>query len=302
MKIKDMIADGARMLKATGIECAESDARLLAQYVLKTDYTGLILKYMDEVEKDARIAFYDCIIRRGTHYPCQYIIGTQEFMGYELAVAENVLIPRPETEILVETALNLAEKLKNAEQNKGVNGEKKASGDAGLRVLDMGCGSGCIGISFKLCRQKKGYANDTVTLADISDKALALTEKNRKKLDVEAEIIKTDLFENIDGKYDMILSNPPYIRSGDVKTIMRDVQLYEPKLALDGHEDGLYFYKRIIKDARKYLNENGVIIFEIGYDQAQDIRSLLVEGGYGNIEIIKDYANLDRIVIANCVT
>jgi release factor glutamine methyltransferase len=169
---------------------------------------------------------------------------------------------------------------------------------AGLRVLDMCCGSGCIGISFKLCRQKKGYNDDSVVLADISDKALALTEKNIEKLGVQANIVKTDLFENIDGKYDMILSNPPYIRSSDVKTIMKDVQLYEPKLALDGHEDGLYFYKRIIKDARKYVNENGIIIFEIGYDQAEDIRSLLVDGGYDNIEVIKDYAGLDRIVSA----
>jgi release factor glutamine methyltransferase len=287
MKIREMIAEGTRMLKATGIECAESDARLLAQYVLKTDYTGLMLKLMDEVDEADRIAFNTCIFKRGTHYPCQYIIGSQEFMGYEFDVAQYVLIPRPETEILVETALDIAGKMGDGNDQ-----------SAGLRVLDMGCGSGCIGISFKLCRQKKGYTNDTVTLADISDKALALTKKNSKKLDAEVDIVKTDLFENIDGKYDMILSNPPYIRSGDVKTIMKDVRLYEPKLALDGHEDGLYFYKRIIKDAREYLNENGVIIFEIGYDQAEDIRSLLVESGYTDIEVIKDYAGFDRIVSA----
>jgi release factor glutamine methyltransferase len=282
MKIREMIAEGTRMLKATGIECAESDARLLAQYVLKTDYTGLMLKLMDEVEETDRIAFNTCIFKRGTHYPCQYIIGSQEFMGYEFDVAQYVLIPRPETELLVERALELAGKLET---------------DIGLHVLDMGCGSGCIGISFKLCRQKKGYTNDTVTLADISEKALALTKKNMEKLGADVEIVETDLFVNIDGKYDMILSNPPYIRSGDVKTIMKDVQLYEPKLALDGHEDGLYFYKRIIKDAREYLNENGVLIFEIGYDQAEDIRALLVESGYTDIEVIKDYAGLDRIVL-----
>jgi release factor glutamine methyltransferase len=284
MKIREMIAEGVRMLKATGIECAESDAGLLAQYVLKTDYTGLTLKYMDEVGEDERIAFFDCILRRGTHYPCQYIIGSQEFMGYEFDVAEYVLIPRSETEILVETALDVADKMV-------VKPEK-------MRVLDMGCGSGCIGISFKLCRQKKGYHGDFVTLADISDKALALTEKNKKKLNADVAVVKTDLFENINGKYDMILSNPPYIRSGDVKTIMRDVQLYEPKLALDGHADGLYFYRHIIEDAREYLNENGTIIFEIGYDQAEDIRSLLVENGYFDVEIIKDYAGFDRIVKA----
>jgi release factor glutamine methyltransferase len=245
-----------------------------------------MLKLMDEVEEADMIAFNSCIFKRGTHYPCQYIIGSQEFMGYEFDVAQYVLIPRPETELLVERALEVAGKLKKDE-----NG-------TGLRVLDMGCGSGCIGISFKLCRQKKGYINDSVTLADISDKALALTKKNKEKLGADVEIVKTDLFENIDGKYDMILSNPPYIRSGDVKTIMKDVQLYEPKLALDGHEDGLYFYKRIIKDARDYLNENGVLIFEIGYDQAEDIRALLVDAGYDNVEVIKDYAGFDRIVTA----
>lgn len=298
MKIRDMITEGADKLAKAGIECADNDAKLLARHILNCDYTRLTLIYMDEVDIDTCKKYYQLIDKRCEHYPCQYIIGTQDFMGIEFEVSENVLIPRPETEILVETALDYAKKY----QYKSLDSEACVGVTKSIRVLDMCCGSGCIGISFKLSRMNNRYLGDEVDLADISDYAISLTEKNNLKHNAHCNIIKTDLFENIHSRYDMILSNPPYIKSRDVDGLMEDVRLYEPRLALDGKEDGLYFYDRIIREAGTYLNENGIIIFEIGYDQAEDIRTLLVENAFLDVKIIKDYAGLNRIVCArrNC--
>ena len=272
-------------LRQADIPEADSDIRLLAMDVADCTYSTLILRMAEEVTEEQAQRLHAYVTERITHKPCQYILGTQDFMGMEFATAPEVLIPRPETEILVEQA---CERLM-------VLGEKKLeqTGSSALRVLDMCCGSGCIGISVA-----KLVPDVSVDLADISDAAIALTKKNRDRLEADCSVIQTDLFAQIEGKYDMIVSNPPYIRTDEIPKLMAEVRDFEPHLALDGKADGLYFYDKIIREAREYLYEDGYILFEIGQDQLDAVRRLLVENGYADIKGIKDYAGLDRIVIA----
>lgn len=269
-------------LRQADIPEADSDIRLLAMDVAGCTYSTLILRMAEEVTEEQAQRLHAYVTERMTHKPCQYILGTQEFMGYEFATAEEVLIPRPETELLVEEACRIAENWKDTP-----DGRKR-------RVLDLCCGSGCIGISFSKLR----HGRDLVELADISDAAIALTKKNRERLQADCAVIQTDLFMQIEGKYDMIVSNPPYIRTDEIPKLMAEVRDFEPHLALDGKADGLYFYDRIIREAREYLYEDGYILFEIGQDQLDAVRGLLVENGYTDIKGIKDYAGLDRIVTA----
>lgn len=269
-------------LRQADIPEADSDIRLLAMDVAGCTYSTLILRMAEEVTEEQAQRLHAYVTERMTHKPCQYILGTQEFMGYEFATADEVLIPRPETELLVEEACRIAENWKDTP-----DGRKR-------RVLDLCCGSGCIGISFSKLR----HGRDLVELADISDAAIALTKKNRERLQADCAVIQTDLFMQIEGKYDMIVSNPPYIRTDEIPKLMAEVRDFEPHLALDGKADGLYFYDRIIREAREYLYEDGYILFEIGQDQLDAVRGLLVENGYTDIKGIKDYAGLDRIVTA----
>ena len=269
-------------LRQADIPEADSDIRLLAMDVVGCTYSTLILRMAEEVTEKQAQRLHAYVTERMTHKPCQYILGTQEFMGYEFATAEEVLIPRPETELLVEEACRIAENWKDTP-----DGRKR-------RVLDLCCGSGCIGISFSKLR----HGRDLVELADISDAAIALTKKNRERLQADCAVIQTDLFMQIEGKYDMIVSNPPYIRTDEIPKLMAEVRDFEPHLALDGKADGLYFYDKIIREAREYLYEDGYILFEIGQDQLDAVRGLLVENGYTDIKGIKDYAGLDRIVTA----
>lgn len=280
MQLKDLIKYGSDTLQEAGIQEYANDAKLLAMYVLELDYTGIFMKMYDEVSCEDEETYRDFISVRSSHYPCQYIIGSQDFMGYTFKVEEEVLIPRPETEILVETALELTSEFTDC------------------RALDMCCGTGCIGISYYLKRKEAGYKDDRITLADISKKAILLTEENMFNLGAKCDIIETDLFEKIDSKYDLIMSNPPYIPTSDIDEIMEDVREFEPRLALDGMEDGLYFYKEIIDKSKTYLDNEGYLVFEIGYDQYEDIRGMLLETGFNQVSVKKDYAGLDRVVVA----
>lgn len=272
-------------LRQADIPEADSDIRLFAMDVAGCTYSTLILRMAEDATEEQARKLHAYVTERMTHKPCQYILGTQDFMGMEFATAPEVLIPRPETELLVEQACEKLEKLR----------EKKPeqTGDRKLRVLDMCCGSGCIGISISRLGR-----NVSVDLADISDAAIALTKKNRKRLQANCAVIQTDLFAHIDGKYDMIVSNPPYIRTDEIPKLMVEVRDFEPHLALDGKADGLYFYDKIIREAREYLHADGYVLFEIGQDQLEAVRGLFVENGYVDIEGMKDYAGLDRIVMA----
>ncbi len=272
-------------LRQADIPEADSDIRLFAMDVAGCTYSTLILRMAEDATEEQAQKLHAYVTERMTHKPCQYILGTQEFMGMEFATVPEVLIPRPETELLVEQACERLKKL--------IEKKRKQTGDRELRVLDMCCGSGCIGISVA-----KLVPAVSVDLADISDAAITLTKKNRERLQADCTVIQTDLFAQIEEKYDMIISNPPYIRTDEIPKLMAEVRDFEPHLALDGKEDGLYFYDKIIREAREYLYEDGYILFEIGQDQLDAVRGFLVENGYVDIEGMKDYAGLDRIVTA----
>ena len=205
--------------------------------------------------------------------PLAYIIGNSEFFGREFDVQEGVLIPRPETELLVEEVVRIA---------------KQTSAQS---ILDIGTGSGAIAISLALETQ----AN--VVGVDVSDVAVSVASKNNSKLGARATILKSNLFENVQGKFDIIVSNPPYIKTTVLSTLEREVRDFEPTLALDGGEDGLDFYRKIIGVAPNYLNKNGYLAFEIGFDQGKDLKKLLCKD-FEDVKVLKDYNKHDRIVIA----
>ena len=280
MTLRDYIIKGQNILKEAGISDYENDTRVLAMFAFGISYSDMFMKMTEEMQDDDADFFLNCIDLRSTHMPFLYITGSQFFMGYEFITEDGVLIPRQETELLVEKALELTSGLKSC------------------KALDMCTGSGCIGISYELKRREEGHKSDEIHLADVSDNAIYVAEKNKYKLGSKCSIIKTDLFENIKDKYDIIMSNPPYIRSSDIDDIMEEVRDYEPRIALDGDEDGLSFYKRIAEHAENYLYKDGILIMEIGFDQYEDVKELLEKNNFNNISLIKDYAGLDRIVTA----
>jgi HemK-related putative methylase/protein-(glutamine-N5) methyltransferase, release factor-specific len=207
---------------------------------------------------------------RATHKPLQYVLGNTEFYGKKLEVKEGVLIPRPETELLTEEVIKLAE---------------------GKTVLDLCTGSGAIAIAVKL------ETSCTVTASDVSDVAIEVAKRNAELNGVEIEIIKSDLFNDITGKFDIIVSNPPYIPTADVAGLMSEVKDYEPLLALDGGADGLDIIRRIAEDAKTRLNDGGILLLEIGIGQADAVTALL--SGYADVTVMNDYDNIPRIVKAS---
>ena len=216
---------------------------------------------------------YRVVIRkRAEHVPLQYITGEQEFMGLSFKVNSNVLIPRQDTETLVEEALKVIR--------------------PGMKVLDMCTGSGCILISIL-----KNVLNVEGVGCDISKQALIVAKENAKLNNVVATFERSDLFDHVTETFDVVVSNPPYIRTEEIATLMPEVCQFEPVGALDGKEDGLFFYRKMIAESSKYLNPNGVILFEIGYDQGQDVSLMLKEAGYKDVQIVKDLARNDRVVI-----
>lgn len=277
MKLCELLRMGRDRLEKSGVPDADIDADILWQYLSGMNRMDMIMAREDDVDDDKSEAYMKFIEKRCTRIPLQYITGEQNFMGYDFDTAEDVLIPRMDTETLVETALKL---VKDADHN--------------VDVLDMCCGSGCIGVSFGLWNK-----NSRIVLADVSEAAVGLTRRNVAKLcagDDRFEVVRTDLFEQISGKYDLILSNPPYIRSDVIETLMPEVREYEPHLALDGTADGLYFYRIIADKAREYIKDEGYVVFEIGNDQAEDVQYLLVDSGYDDIHVVQDLSGNDRVV------
>ena len=226
---------------------------------------------------------YDkCIEVRSRRVPLQHITGEQEFMGLSFHVNEDVLIPRQDTEILVETALELLDREKDVFQRERGT----------IRLLDLCTGSGCILLSvlhYAKCRMEG-------TGSDLSTRALTVAEGNAQRLGIAAEFIESDLFNDISGRFSMILSNPPYIRSSEIAGLQDEVRLYDPIEALDGRADGLYFYRRIIAESPAYLEDGGYLLFEIGHDQAADVTEMLRRQGFDEIRVKKDLAGLDRVV------
>jgi release factor glutamine methyltransferase len=207
-------------------------------------------------------------------------------MGFDFYVNENVLIPRMDTEILVSEAIKRARIMFSQRQH-----------DVNFRILDMCTGSGCIAQSTYLLLKNEGCTVE-VDAVDISEKALEVARINASRLGAQVKLIRGNLFENVDNKYSMILSNPPYIRTDVIADLEPEVREHEPMLALDGTADGLYFYREITDKAWEYLENNGILMYEIGYDQALEVSDMLRQKGYTDIAVIKDFAGLDRVVAA----
>lgn len=276
MKVEELLKYGKIELEKNKIEDASIIAKILIQHVLKIDKNKIIIEKEKKVEeiKEEEYKKYIKEIIQGK--PVQYIINNQEFMKLNFFVNENVLIPQPDTEILVEKVLEIVKE----------NMESK--------ILDICTGSGAIGISLAYCLNKA-----KLTLADISSEALEISEMNAKRNNVEEKIkfINSDMFEKIKEKYNIIVSNPPYIKTNIIPTLDKQVQS-EPYIALDGGKDGLKFYRILINEAPKYLEKDGILIFEIGYDQKEDIKDLVKENkNYKSMQVIKDLSQNDRVVI-----
>lgn len=263
---------GKEQLQKAGIMDAELDARLLLEFICHTDRNALYAHGDQEIEDEKMHDFLQLIEKRAVHVPLQHLTGEQNFMGLDFLVNEHVLIPRQDTEILVEEIMRDLHD--------------------GIRILDMCTGSGCILLSLL------HYSNDCVGVGvDVSEDALAVARQNADRLaEKQAVFIQSDLFEKVEGSFDLIVSNPPYIRSQEIAGLMPEVREHEPHLALDGKDDGLHFYREIIKGAMPHLKRGGQLFFEIGYDQGEAVQALLAANGYTAIAVVKDYAGLDRVV------
>ena len=280
-KIGELLIDGNKILKEANIDTYILDTQLLLGKVLGKDKLYLITNKEEEVSKFKEREFYSLIEKRKNKMPISYILKTTEFMGLDLHVEEGVLIPRGDTEILVEETLKFMDEDKEYE------------------VCDLCCGSGAIGISIAHFRE-----NTKVDLIDYYDVPEKVTKRNivKQKLSNRAKFIKSDLLNEVinqQKKYDILVSNPPYIKEEVIDTLMEDVKDYEPHTALSGGNDGLEFYRRIVDDSDKILKENGILAFEIGHDQGEEVSNLMIEKGYKNVRVVKDLAGLDRVVIGN---
>lgn len=280
--IEELLDYGKQKLIESGNEYAKYERKILLEEVLGCNYMYMLMNGGEEVDKEKETLYKDMILQRCNHYPLQYMLQKAHFMDFTFYVNENVLIPRNDTEILVETANNILEQLDQTKQEDSF---------FHLKVLDLCCGSGCIGISIK-----QYHKEIDLILSDYSEKALEVTKHNLELLDTKAIVLHGDLFQSLTEKVDMIVSNPPYIESNVIDSLMPEVKEYEPMMALDGGVDGLDFYKRIIQEAPSHLNVNGYLLFEIGCNQAKAVSELMSAAGFIEVQVCKDYAGLDRVV------
>ena len=260
-------------LASAGIDTFENEAFIILDKTAGIDRAVYFAEPGREVGKETADRVREVVARRKKREPLQYIYRDCEFMGLSFYVDERVLIPRQDTECLVEEALSL---MRQAESP---------------RVLDLCCGSGCIGLSIASLMPRA-----QVSLADISQDAINVASYNARRLGLNVSLIQGDLFDKIRGTFDCILSNPPYIKSEEISGLMAEVRDFEPVTALDGKADGLYFYREIISRASAYLAEGGWLMFEIGYDQGQNVKTLMEENGFERTQVRKDLSGLDRIV------
>lgn len=282
MEYREVYRWGEEELSQAGIEESRLDARLLLEYVCHTDRNTLFAYGDRGVEQDEQKRYEELIALRKAHVPLQQLTGVQEFMGLEFRVNEQVLIPRQDTECLVEEVMRFLRD--------------------GNRLLDMCTGSGCILLSLL------HYSNGCKGVgADVSPEALKVAHSNACQIgrlerpvpweEDTVRLVESDLFSRIpEEKFDIIVSNPPYIVSSVIPTLMEEVKNHEPWLALDGKEDGLFFYRRIIEESRHFLVKEGMLFFEIGFDQGRTVSDLMKKAGFHEVTVVKDLAGLDRVV------
>lgn len=272
MRYREVYDIGKAALAAASVPGAETDARLLLEFVCAADRNTLLAHGDREVTKEQEERYRELVAKRSLRIPLQYLIGEQDFMGLRFTVNRHVLIPRQDTEILVEEALRYLHD--------------------GMRVLDMCTGSGCILISLL------HYSNNCEGVgADISGEALKVAEENAGKLlgNRSFRFVQSDLFDKVEGMFDMIISNPPYIRSDVIDTLMPEVREHEPRLSLDGGGDGLLFYRQILEACPRYLKKGGMLFFEIGYDQGEAVSRMMEQAGFLETKVVKDYGGMDRV-------
>lgn len=289
MKTRILIKEGEYRLAKAGCMDAKIDAQELYCFLTGIDKLQIFMKGEEEADEDVERKYLALIARRAERVPLQYITGEQEFMGHRFKVDQSVLIPRQETETLVVEA---ARTIQSTSREK-LSLLEKLRGGKEWDVLDLCCGSGAVGISLaKICDNIK------VTGTDISGAAIAVAEMNAKALHVKEEFLTGDLFEKLeDRKFDMIVCNPPYIRTNMIALLQDEIKNCEPRQALDGGRDGLDCYRRILADAPKHLKKQGFLFFEIGHDQGEDLRKMLKDDGrYTPAEVIRDVPGRDRVV------
>lgn len=273
--LREVYTEGKNRLQKAGVQSYEFDARQLLFFVFSIDANQYLLNqsmpFGEEEEKKVNF-YFEAIQKRSEKIPLQYITGEQNFCGLDFYVNENVLIPRLDTEVLVEKILEYEE--------------------PGQRVMDMCTGSGCIAITL----QKLGGFQ--VMAVDISEEALTLARKNAQRNQAQVTFFQSNMFEQLSNtsKVDVIVSNPPYIESKVVDELDDEVKKYEPRLALDGMEDGLHFYHILAREGKRFLNEGGRLYVEIGFDQAEAVKEIFGAQGFLDIQVYKDLAGLDRVV------
>ncbi|RGG51440.1 peptide chain release factor N(5)-glutamine methyltransferase [Roseburia sp. AF20-18LB] len=271
MTYREAVEFGTKCLTDAGVPDAALDAWYLLQMVCRIERSYYYVHGEEDITQDAQKEYEIAVQKRAEHIPLQYIIGEQEFMGLRFKVNSNVLIPRQDTETLVEQVLKIVK--------------------PGMKVLDLCTGSGCVLISVL-----KNAPELTGVGSDISKTALLVAKENAKMHEVDADWIRSDLFDNITETFDVIMANPPYIPTGEILSLMPEVRDFEPENALDGGADGLDFYRKIAGQVKDYLNPGGYVYMEIGYDQGEAVSELMRNSGFTEVEVIKDLAQNDRVV------
>lgn len=271
MEIKKALIEGRKYLKDLEYTDPIYETRRILSFLLNKDLSYLVAHDNELLDSTVEERYFEILDKRKNGMPIQYILGEEDFYGRSFKVLKDVLIPRQDTEISVETLLKI---IKNNKIN---------------NMLEIGCGTGIVSISVDL------ETKVDVTAVDISQKAIENTKINKEKIGSTITVLKSDLFSNIKNKFDIIYSNPPYIKSYEIEKLQVEVRKHEPRLALDGGEDGLHFYRKIIEKAPEYLNDRGYLVFEIGHDEAKDICALMEDNF--DVEVIKDLSKLDRVVV-----
>lgn len=299
MNLSSMLRYGKKVLEEASISDASVDAMELLQFVCGIDRNYYYMHMDEEVSSEKQMEYEELIEKRASHIPLQQITGRAYFMGLEFFVNEHVLIPRFDTEILVEETLKCVDEYVKKNVQESAEDDANESTKRNIKVLDMCTGSGCIILSIKDMKPEMEAAG-----VDISEEALAVAKKNAENLQLPVKFIQSDLFTHIQEKYAIIVSNPPYIPTAVIETLDAEVKDHEPMLALDGTADGLHFYRKISKQALEYLEDGGYLCFEIGHDQGPAVSEFMKELGYINVKVVKDLSGLDRVVLGGkpCLT
>tara|TARA_B100000242_G_scaffold133776_1_gene95118 strand:+ start:194 stop:1036 length:843 start_codon:yes stop_codon:yes gene_type:complete len=277
MNVSEAIKRGGNILKKSGIKTYKLDCEILISQVFKKNRIDMILNSSKKLSDKQIILFNDLIEQRSKKKPVAYLVGKKEFWKYEFEVTKDVLIPRPDTEILIEQTLKIT------------NHKSR------LEILDIGIGSGCILLT--LLKERKSYHGTGI---DISKKTLDICRVNAEKLDLfnRIRLFKSDVDNFSFGKYDLIISNPPYIKKFDLKYLEKDIYDYEPKSALDGGLDGLLQIKKVIINSSKLIKKNGILILEIAFNQTDRVKKILKDNGYFIRDVVKDLAKNNRCIIS----